>query len=316
MADPTFQQVQEFMSLFQGLNTAFGTGEGKWVKRAPEPSDYMRHLRGEGPGIGIAPLRPDSTVVFAAIDLDEPDFEAAREMQKFLPGTTFLERSRSGNAHVWVFFDSPVEAWVPMGILKEATHAVGKPHVEVFPKNYDFSKVKFGNYINLPYHGDDRPILHDLEQMAGARYALTEFLESAQATLNSPEEWRKRAAWLMIEAPGERGEGRAFGESPTLHICAEHIIEGRDERPVLEGHRNAVYFALAKMLTNWREIDSQEALDFMVLVNDASPDRVPLSELRRILGNAERGEYTSFGCDDPLVVSYSSPDCPIANPRR
>jgi hypothetical protein len=79
-------------------------------------------------------------------------------MQEYIPGTSFIERSRSGNAHVWVFFSEPLEAWVAMGILKEATSGGGKQHVEVFPKNHDFAKVKLGNYINLPYHGSDRPI--------------------------------------------------------------------------------------------------------------------------------------------------------------
>jgi hypothetical protein len=88
-------------------------------------------LQGDGPGIGIAPLRPDSKVGFAAIDLDEPDFDAARRMQEFIPGTSWIERSRSGNAHIWVFFVEPIDAWVPMGVLRYATTAVGKQGVEV-----------------------------------------------------------------------------------------------------------------------------------------------------------------------------------------
>jgi hypothetical protein len=72
-----------------------------------------------------------------------------------------------------------------------------------------------------------------------------------------------------------------------------------------------VYFALAKMLSNWSEIDSDEALNMMALVNDASPDPIPSSELRRILANAERGGFTSTSCDDPLVLEYRDPTCKI-----
>ena len=214
-----FEYVDSFRALFSGLDTAYGTGKGSWVKRPPTREDYLKHLEGKGPGIGIGPLRPDNTVTFAAIDLDEPDFEAARQMQKYIPGTSFIERSRSGNAHVWVFFSAPIEAWVPMGILKMATEAAGKSHVEVFPKNHDFAMVKLGNYINLPYHGDDRPVLVD-----GDEYALDEFLQEAEQSLNDPAEWIKKARWLQIVKPKPRNEGN-FGTQPHLHLCAAHIID-------------------------------------------------------------------------------------------
>ena len=309
-----------FAALFDGLDTAFGTGAGRWIKRPPRPEDWVQHLNGQGPGIGIAPLRPDNTVTFAAIDLDEPDFEAAQEMQQYLPGVSWLEKSRSGNAHVWVFFNEPIEAWVPMGIMKEATLAAGKPHVEVFPKNYDFSRVKLGNYINLPLHGNSRPIVGYREQGFGGRnypegLSAESFIELADANRAKSDDWRKRADWLQIHAPENRERNAEFGTQTNLHICAEHIIEHAEDNPVLEGHRAAVYFALAKMLTNWEGCDHDEAVMMMRSVNSASPDRISDAELLRILGNAERGRFTSTGCDDPLVVPYTHPECKIAHPR-
>jgi hypothetical protein len=308
-----YELFPRFAALFDGLTTAFGTGAGRWVKRPLRPEDWVSHLQGIGPGIGVAPLRPDNTVKFAAIDLDEPDFEAAREMQGYLPGPSFIERSRSGNAHVWVFFREPLEAWVAMGILKEATLAAGKMHVEVFPKNHDFSRVKLGNYINIPYHGGERPILAGPEE--SATLPVEDFLDNAERALNDTEEWRKKARWLLISPPEERERSAAFGTQKNLHVCAEHIIENAETNPILEGHRASVYFALAKQLTNWELVDHDEALDIMRSVNEASPDRINDSELRRILGNVERGQFTSTGCDDPLFAPYAHPSCPIANPR-
>lgn len=311
------EHVQRFMALFSGLDIAFGTGKGEWVKRPVLIDDYAKHLRGEGPGLGIAPLRPDNTVMFAAIDLDEPDFNAAREMQTYLPGTSWVEQSRSGNAHVWVFFSAPLEAWVAMGVLKEATMAAGKDHVEVFPKNHDFGKVKLGNYINLPWHGKDRPILReDPRDGEIDDIGLEGFLDAAERTRNDPEEWRKKARWLLISPPEERERSQEFGTQRNLHICAEHIISG-EAGPITEGHRSVVYFSLAKQLTNWEAVDHDEVVEILRAVNDASaPDSIPESELLRIIGNAERGQFTSTGCDDPLFAPYAHPDCPIANPRR
>lgn len=312
-----------FARLFDGLKVAFGTGKGEWVKRPLRPEDWLKHLQGQGPGIGVAPLRPDNTVMFAAIDLDEPDFEAAREMQTYIPGTSWVERSRSGNAHVWVFFSDPLEAWVAMGILKEATFAAGKQYVEVFPKNHDFAKVKLGNYINLPYHGEQRPILKWIgpeqpgpdDEAGFVQRELLEFVTDAENTLSDPEDWRKRAQWLQINSPDDRESTTEFGTQAHLHMCAEHVISG-DAGPITEGHRSVVYFSLAKMLTNWEQVDHDEVVDILRSVNEMSrPDDIPDGELLRIIGNAERGQFTSTGCDDPLFAPYAHPDCPIANGR-
>lgn len=301
--------VARFAKLHSGLGTAFGTGAGRWVKRPPTQFDFSQHLQGVGNGIGIAPLREDSTVLFAAIDLDEPDFDAAKEMQQYIPGTSFIERSRSGNAHVLVYFSDPIEAWIPMGILREATLAAGKQHVEVFPKNHDFAKVKLGNYINLSNHGKERPILHPGD--GASAMSLEAFLDEAEAGLNNPDDWRKRADWLQLSSPANRENAAEFGTQKNLHICAQHIISG-DAGPITQGHRSVVYFSLAKQLLNWEQLDEFEVLEIMRKVNqDSAPDSIEDRELVRIIGNAQG--KTSTGCDDPLFAPYRHPDCRIGN---
>lgn len=314
-----YELQPRFTALFDGLKMAYGTGRGEWVKRAPTPNDWLRHLKGEGPGIGIAPLRPDNTVMFAAIDLDEPDFDAAREMQEYIPGTSFVERSRSGNAHVWVFFKEPLEAWVAMGILKEATRAAGKDQVEVFPKNHDFAKVSLGSYINLPYHGDTRPVVSFTKDegnaLRHARWSLEGFINEALLYRNDPEKWRQYARYMLINEPEPRESTQQFGTQPNLHICAQHILSG-EAGPITEGHRSVVYYNLAKQLTNWAQTDHEEVVEMMRSVNDFSaPDSLPDRELLRIINNAETKQFTSTGCDDPVFMPYAHPDCPIAYPR-
>lgn len=311
--------VYDFMNLFRGRTDAYGTGEGRWIKRPLTSSQFEAHLRGFGPGLGVAPLRDDGTINFAAIDLDEPDFDCAREMQEYLPGPSFVERSRSGNAHVWVFFKEPVPAWPVRGILKDATMAAGKASVEVFPKQDRLfpelrseHRPELGNYINLPYHGNQRPVLAE----DGSDLPLEGFLEWAEALLNDPKGWIRRAELLHIPSPDDRMKDRAeFGTQKQLHICAEHIVANREQNPVLEGHRNVVYFSLAKMLLNYEGYDADEAWYFLKLTADASPDRVEEHELRRIFNNAMMKQMTSTGCDDPLMSPYVHPDCPIARRR-
>lgn len=321
MDDNFYALAQRFADLHSGLDVAFGTGKGQWIKRPPTLEDFVGHLRGEGHGIGIAPLRPDNTVLFAAIDLDEPDFDSAREMQKYIPGTSFVERSRSGNAHIWVFFSEPIEAWVPMGILKEAIMAAGKKNVEVFPKNHDFARVKLGNYINLSNHGGSRrmhqpcDVPHDHMEIPGWEYLTLEmFLDAAEAGLNDPAEWHKKAQWLLLAPPDQREKTAEFGKQPTLHCCAQRIIT--EGIPVTEGHRSVVYFSLAKQLLNCEMYSKQETIDLLRTVNEGSaPDDIPDGELRRIIDNADRGQFTSTGCDDPLFIPYADPACPVAFPK-
>ena len=312
----SLEDAGRFKDLFRGLDIAFGTGDrpGRWVKEPPSLADFVEHLNGVKNGIGIAPLMPDNRVWFAAIDLDEPDFDTALLMQKFIPGMSWVERSRSGNAHIWVFFKEPIEAWIPMGVLREVCIAAEKPAVEVFPKNPDFSRVLYGNYINLPFHGTERPVL---DATGHFELSLEGFLAKAEDTRNDPRDWRKRASLLQLVDPAtKRKDGAEFGQQDNLHLCALHIIENAVTNPLVLGHQSNVMFLLAKQLSNWRLCDHAEALGFMLEVNSHAEPGLPEAEVRRILRNAEEKQYTSLGCDDPVVAPYIHPDCPIVNPRR
>lgn len=311
--------VGRYKKLFSGLDSAYGTGRGGWVKEPLTRREYSAHLAGIGPGLGVAPLRADNTVTFAAIDLDEPDFETAKTMAEFLPGTAFIEKSRSGNAHIWIFFSDPIEAWVPRGIMREACAAVNMKHVEIFPKQDKLRVGMVGNYVNLPYYGDERPVVGRSDGSASIvnlerPMVLGDFIEEAEDALNLASDWRKRAYWLGVPSPEERassGEHREFGTQPYLHRCAEYAILHRDTNPVLEGHRAVYFFSMSKMLANCSQFSTDEALSILGMLNDESPDPISEGELKRIYFNAERGQFTSTGCDDPLFQPYRDPECKI-----
>lgn len=303
-----------FMRLFTGFDEAHGTGEGRWIKSPPTRQEYSAHLAGIGPGLGIGPLRRDGYLTFASIDLDRPDFDMGRDLMGLLPGPSFMERSRSGNVHVHVFFGEEIEGWIPRGILREACAALGDTRIEVFPKQDKLRPGGFPNYINLPYYGDTRPILYDNNR---DEYDLASFVLTAEAHLNDVDKWRKRADLLRIPSPAEReaNSTHEFGTQPFLHVCCEKIIENRESNPVVDGHRAVVYFNMAVQLANCVQFNHDEALELLMLVNDASPDPIDPAELEHMLYNAERGGYTRTGCDDPVFYRYADPSCPIAFPK-
>ena len=313
---------QKFIELFTGRSDAHGLGIGRIEKHPDSPIPvelYQLHLKGEGSGLGIFPLRDDGTVLFTAIDLDQPDFDTAKLLSDMLPGTTWIEKSRSGNAHIWAFFSEPVEGWIPRGIMKFALDAIGRPEVEVFPKQDRLLEGMVGNYINLPLHGDDRPIIKvpESDGATGYEYPRAEWIEEAYETRNDPEEWRVRALALGIQPPEERPtSGREQGDLGFLHDCAMSIYKNREENPVVEGHRNAVYFHFTTQLLNYKEMTEPEARELLHELNEAADPPAPEREVDRIFNNARSGGFTGTGCDDPLMAPYVLPTCPIAHPEK
>lgn len=308
-------EVQDFMRLFRGRTDVYGTDAGPVEHAEPTLEVYRRHLEGRD-AIGIFPMLDDNTVWWAAIDLDEPNFELARTMQKLIPGQSWIERSRSGNAHVWVFFESPCPAWVARAILRGATEAVGRPDVEIFPKQDGLRKGGVGNYINLPYHGDERWVLPPGLDEPEIELPLTldEFLREAERSRQDPAAWVKRARQLGAKPPEERDASSEWGTSPVLHICAKKIVAERETNPLTPGHRHQVLFHLACQLLNYRDFDEDEAREWLDAVNEAATKPLAEHEVDRLFQNAVAGKFTSTGCDDPVMQPYVSPKCKIAFP--
>lgn len=68
---------------------------------------YLQHLAGET--IGIYPLLATGEACFvAAVDVDEDNMQLVTRVCNLLPQPNYIERSRSGNYHIWMFFDEPV----------------------------------------------------------------------------------------------------------------------------------------------------------------------------------------------------------------
>lgn len=298
-----------FIELFTGRADAYGVSEGGVRHEQLTPEHYRRHLTG-GQGIGVFPMRPGDTVRFAAIDLDRPDFELAKLMGELIPGATWIERSRSGNAHVWVFFADECPAWAARGVLRHVCHALGERTVEVFPKQERLLPGMVGNYINLPYHGDDRPVLYDADPEAPM--TLPVFAAQALGHRTDPDRFVRDAEKRGVTPTAEHTPEGEFGEQGFLHQCAEYILANAETNPIQPGHRQAVTFHVAKQLLNWDQLDEDEAFELVRDLNNAGTDPLSAYELRQAFRNAASGRYRYTGCDDPLMAPYVHPDCPFA----
>lgn len=122
----------------------------------------QRHLSGKYT-IGVYPLLQDETCWFLAVDFDKATWK--EDAMAFLRTCTALsvpvalERSRSGNgAHVWIFFDSPIQAAMTRKLGSTVLTYTMERHPQLgldsydrfFPSQDTMPKGGFGSLIVLP----------------------------------------------------------------------------------------------------------------------------------------------------------------------
>lgn len=307
--------------LFSGRRDIYGINKGCVERKTVGdwPSEtwdrlFEEHVAGNPEAdLGIYLVRDDDTVTFCCVDIDEPNFDLAREVAETMPTDhAWIEKSRSGNFHVWAFFDEPLEAWAARAVLRGVIVAVGQPALELFPKQGGLREGMVGNYVSIPWHGTARPIVWGKagwgtfeEDGAPRRWLLV-----ADRERTSAEAWRRRGRALGGK-PRAEGRSGEFGARNSLHICAEYIFKHRDDNPLVPGHRATVLFNLSKMYANCAHYSEEEAIQFVQAVNEAGTAPVPLREVERFVHNAFSGGFTSTGCDEGAMSAYVSPSCPI-----
>lgn len=231
------------MALFAGLDRAHGAfevtssrGDGKQTGRADTKHLpvtlrlWERHLAGEE-GLGIVPIRDDSTCVFGAIDVDVySGLDAgalARKAGKL--GLPLVPcRSKSGGVHLWLFASDPAPAVEMIARLREIAAVLGLAGSEVFPKQSKLAADmrQVGNWINMPYFGETRRALG----IEGGELSAEEFLDFAESSRCPPSFFASPLAAVAGEA--------AFSDGPP---CLQHLA--RIGFP--EGTRNTGLFHIA-----------------------------------------------------------------------
>jgi len=161
--------VEEFKLIFEGLDIAYGQhrSEGKRADGKQEGKSYIvkkliteelwkAHLDGEGPSLGIIPIRADNTAKWGCIDIDTYPIDYRKIINNIrkLKLPMIPCRSKSGGLHLFLFFKTPVSAKLIRHKLREVASGLGYSSVEVFPKQSSIliEKGDLGNFLNLPYY--------------------------------------------------------------------------------------------------------------------------------------------------------------------
>jgi|TARA_R110000782_G_scaffold53851_1_gene114273 hypothetical protein len=161
---------EKFRNIFMGLNIAYGkfvpedkdiNGKVKGknqIVRCPDgiPEElWENHLDGTE-SLGAIPINENNECRWGCIDIDKYNgfdhLELITKIRKHgLPLIVF--RSKSGGAHVFMFFTVPVKASLVQSRLKDLSSFLGCAGCEIFPKQVKLllDKGQTGNYLNLPY---------------------------------------------------------------------------------------------------------------------------------------------------------------------
>jgi len=186
--------VKRLMDLFAGLDRAHGqyllgveNDKGKIggrgiTKSTPVTLDlWQKHIDGTQ-GLGIIPIKDDGTCSWACIDIDDHTINLKKLEAKIieLKIPALVCRSKSGGAHVFSFFATPIEAKTAREHLCTWAAFLGYGGCEVFPKQIKLAnKDDVGNWLNMPYFEAENTLRYCLK--AGKPIELEEFLDRAES---------------------------------------------------------------------------------------------------------------------------------------
>jgi hypothetical protein len=267
------QELQkEFKDYFTGLTRNFGfcnisngykdpdtgkikfkNGDYGWSGKPVANLDYQEHLNGTK-SIGIQPCNDDGLARFGAIDID-PKIYKNLDVKYYLDIIQEKElplipiRSKSGGLHLYVFTKEFVKAKVIKDFLQEVLFLFKLPiNTEIFPKqtklgdDTDGNKLN-GNFINLPYFGDDRKAIDP----SGKEIPFGIFLNCIELNKQTPEQL-KSISDNIIQKELTGGAEEFKDGPPCLEILSKHKMKDGRDRFLY----NYMVFAKKKYSDDWK----------------------------------------------------------------
>lgn len=294
-------QVKRFISLFEGLQDVYGyynvepgpAGEkllgDRGTQRGAVTTDlWENHLNGET-GLGICPINKENNCVWGCIDVDSYDVNHSSIINKIrqhnLP--LIVCRSKSGGAHIFVFFKSKIKAKDLQNKLKELAAVLGFGGSEIFPKQTHIlaDKGDAGSWLNLPYFDAENTLRYGFG-FKGQALELEQFLMLAEEMKQEPK------AFLSIRT--KTSEDSEFDGCPP---CLEQLVtNGFPEGTRNNGMMAMAIFAKKKFPDDWKlMVETWNRKYFMPPLES--------DEVSTIIKSVERKDY-KYRCNDLPLSSY------------
>jgi len=300
--------TEDFIKIFRGLNQAYGKfipedkndagklqGKNQIIREPnglPEKL-WEDHLNGKT-SLGIIPIDENNECRWGCIDIDRYNgfdhlklINKIRDKKKPLPLIVF--RSKSGGAHVFMFFRKPVKARQVQSRLKEFAAYLGCANSEIFPKQVKLllDKGQTGNYLNLPYYNGDKSTRYALDD-AGNPVTLKQFYDM----------WDKYA---QMDADLEYIKDKdKFADGPPCLNTLYH-------NGVPEGGRDEAITNVAVFLKKSGKTDF--AFELGAINNEMCDPPLSQSDILKIEKSVKKKEY-DYACNkEPLCSNCNRSEC-------
>jgi hypothetical protein len=287
--------VGAFSSLYRGRTDAWGGIEGRANKLSVTEANYRAHLEAKV-SLGVYMLLDDGTCHFAAIDLDEKIFENALAIKnelKKLNIPAYISASRSKGYHVSVYAETFFVAKDIRRILANVlTTLKMSPKTEIFPKQDKLDKklTPFGNYINLPCFGFERPYLAETQKEIGLAVAMSHIKRVPASVIADVIKTRPEPEPTPAAEPSSSPAKNKRGPKPKHPPCVQTILQG-----VQQGARDEAAFALARHYLDMQYTEDE----VMALLREWDKKNTPPfndeKQLETKLHSAQKGY--AFGCN-------------------
>ena len=219
-----------------------------------------------------------------------------------------IERSKSKGYHVWTFFDKPIEAVKPRLVFEMIMEELDTT-CEIFPKQDEVGENQFGNFIFLPLFGGDikrgRTVFVDdtnnifVDNLPDLKKIKITEVKNIEETIVNNELERKTI--ILKETPVS--EHRTFSRELP---CIEKIKQGVDK-----GNRD---IACLRLVINYKEkgIPREDIETLISNWNLKNKQHLPSKDLIKTINSVFRGNYKSYGCEDPIIQQYCDKEkCPL-----
>lgn len=283
-------KTSRLSALFDGLTRAYGQytikGRASTVRKACGPVQWEAHLTGKI-GLGMIPIRDDSTCLFGAIDIDVDtiDHQHLAEQVKLMNLPLIVCRSKSGGAHCYRFYKDPVPAKDVIQELSRYAASLGHGGCEIFPKQEKLMPDSVGNWINLPYFNGESTNRMGFTPN-GPMGSIDEFLYEAEQIKNQAETSTEDAETLRGAPPC------------LLQLMKQGVPEGQRNEAM---YNYAVYFK-RRSSENWE--DDLAALNYKLFKKPLS-----IRELNSTIKSVAKKDYGYKCSQAPISSVCDRPGC-------